>query len=287
MRSAPGVWVPSCGATRKPRPRPSPSPAGFGGACGAGPARRRDTSALPPPPPPQLLLFQLPLPLPPPPPLPGVESSRGPGGARCVYPARLLPASAAAVAVPAPRPTAEMATRSCREKAQKLNEQHQLILSKLLREEDNKYCADCEAKGSADAAFPGPGLLQPVTFPSPRRPGPERTPRLRPVGSGPDGRAGAGLEWTLTSARGGCEVRPRGAVPGPRLLSFPAPGLSRCPRREARTPHRAGVGLGTRHGVTAWAVFGVKGLPFSRRSSLVPPWVGPPLRPRRRLDPPA
>uniref|UniRef100_A0A2I3GY71 Small ArfGAP 1 n=1 Tax=Nomascus leucogenys TaxID=61853 RepID=A0A2I3GY71_NOMLE len=36
-----------------------------------------------------------------------------------------------------------MATRSCREKAQKLNEQHQLILSKLLREEDNKYCADC------------------------------------------------------------------------------------------------------------------------------------------------
>jgi stromal membrane-associated protein len=42
-----------------------------------------------------------------------------------------------------------MATRSCREKAQKLNEQHQLILSKLLREEDNKYCADCEAKGSA------------------------------------------------------------------------------------------------------------------------------------------
>uniref|UniRef100_A0A8B9YEN3 Small ArfGAP 1 n=1 Tax=Bos mutus grunniens TaxID=30521 RepID=A0A8B9YEN3_BOSMU len=38
-----------------------------------------------------------------------------------------------------------MATRSCREKAQKLNEQHQLILSKLLREEDNKYCADCEA----------------------------------------------------------------------------------------------------------------------------------------------
>lgn len=45
-----------------------------------------------------------------------------------------------------------MATRSCREKAQKLNEQHQLILSKLLREEDNKYCADCEAKGSADGA---------------------------------------------------------------------------------------------------------------------------------------
>lgn len=40
-----------------------------------------------------------------------------------------------------------MTTRSEREKAQKLNEQHQAILSKMLREEDNKYCADCEAKG--------------------------------------------------------------------------------------------------------------------------------------------
>lgn len=41
----------------------------------------------------------------------------------------------------------EMTTRSEREKAQKLNEQHQAILSKMLREDDNKYCADCEAKG--------------------------------------------------------------------------------------------------------------------------------------------
>lgn len=41
-----------------------------------------------------------------------------------------------------------MTTRSEREKAQKLNEQHQAILSKMLREEDNKYCADCEAKGN-------------------------------------------------------------------------------------------------------------------------------------------
>lgn len=40
-----------------------------------------------------------------------------------------------------------MTTRSEREKAQKLNEQHQAILSKMLRQEDNKYCADCEAKG--------------------------------------------------------------------------------------------------------------------------------------------
>uniref|UniRef100_A0A3Q2LA06 Small ArfGAP 1 n=1 Tax=Equus caballus TaxID=9796 RepID=A0A3Q2LA06_HORSE len=46
-----------------------------------------------------------------------------------------------------------MATRSCREKAQKLNEQHQLILSRLLREEDNKYCADCEAKGPRWASW--------------------------------------------------------------------------------------------------------------------------------------
>ncbi|KAK2113924.1 hypothetical protein P7K49_008190 [Saguinus oedipus] len=68
-----------------------------------------------------------------------------------------------------------MATRSCREKAQKLNEQHQLILSKLLREEDNKYCADCEAKGSSDVfAALGRGLLRPVTFPPLRRSGPSR-----------------------------------------------------------------------------------------------------------------
>ncbi len=47
----------------------------------------------------------------------------------------------------ADRNRAEMTTRSEREKAQKLNEQHQAILSKMLREDDNKYCADCEAKG--------------------------------------------------------------------------------------------------------------------------------------------
>ncbi|XP_027861727.1 stromal membrane-associated protein 1-like isoform X6 [Xiphophorus couchianus] len=46
-----------------------------------------------------------------------------------------------------------MTTRSEREKAQKLNEQHQAILTKLLREEDNKYCADCEAKGPRWASW--------------------------------------------------------------------------------------------------------------------------------------
>lgn len=46
-----------------------------------------------------------------------------------------------------------MTTRSEREKAQKLNEQHQAILSKMLREEDNKYCADCEAKGPRWASW--------------------------------------------------------------------------------------------------------------------------------------
>lgn len=58
---------------------------------------------------------------------------------------------------PSPRPpgaaAAAMATRSCREKAQKQNEQHQAILAKLLREEDNKYCADCEAKGPRWASW--------------------------------------------------------------------------------------------------------------------------------------
>ncbi|CAO2598947.1 Stromal membrane-associated protein 1 [Lemmus lemmus] len=45
----------------------------------------------------------------------------------------LAPAPPARSARPARRPAADMATRSCREKAQKLNEQHQLILSKLRR----------------------------------------------------------------------------------------------------------------------------------------------------------
>lgn len=46
-----------------------------------------------------------------------------------------------------------MTTRSEREKAQKLNEQHQAILSNLLKEDDNKYCADCEAKGPRWASW--------------------------------------------------------------------------------------------------------------------------------------
>uniref|UniRef100_A0A8C8F7E4 Arf-GAP domain-containing protein n=1 Tax=Oncorhynchus tshawytscha TaxID=74940 RepID=A0A8C8F7E4_ONCTS len=46
-----------------------------------------------------------------------------------------------------------MTTRSEREKALKLNEQHQAILSKMLREDDNKYCADCEAKGPRWASW--------------------------------------------------------------------------------------------------------------------------------------
>uniref|UniRef100_A0A7M4FZA2 Small ArfGAP 1 n=1 Tax=Crocodylus porosus TaxID=8502 RepID=A0A7M4FZA2_CROPO len=46
-----------------------------------------------------------------------------------------------------------MSTRSGREKAQKQNEQHQAILAQLLREDDNKYCADCEAKGPRWASW--------------------------------------------------------------------------------------------------------------------------------------
>lgn len=54
---------------------------------------------------------------------------------------------------PVSRNLAQMATRSEREKALKLNEQHQAILSRMLREEDNKYCADCEAKGPRWASW--------------------------------------------------------------------------------------------------------------------------------------
>ncbi|CAN0022633.1 unnamed protein product [Lampetra planeri] len=46
-----------------------------------------------------------------------------------------------------------MTTRSEREKALKQNEQHQALLVGMLREEDNKYCADCEAKGPRWASW--------------------------------------------------------------------------------------------------------------------------------------
>ena len=40
-----------------------------------------------------------------------------------------------------------MSTRSERDKAKVLQERHQAILSALLKDEDNKYCVDCDAKG--------------------------------------------------------------------------------------------------------------------------------------------
>ncbi len=38
-----------------------------------------------------------------------------------------------------------MASRSEREKS-KIQEKYQVILSQMLREEDNKYCVDCDTK---------------------------------------------------------------------------------------------------------------------------------------------
>jgi hypothetical protein len=38
-----------------------------------------------------------------------------------------------------------MAVRSQREKS-KMQEKYQIILSQMLKEEDNKYCVDCDAK---------------------------------------------------------------------------------------------------------------------------------------------
>ncbi len=38
-----------------------------------------------------------------------------------------------------------MAVRSEREKS-KMQEKYQLILSQMLKEEDNKYCVDCDTK---------------------------------------------------------------------------------------------------------------------------------------------
>lgn len=41
----------------------------------------------------------------------------------------------------------KMTTRSQRDKEKKQQEEFQSILRRLLLEEDNKYCADCDAKG--------------------------------------------------------------------------------------------------------------------------------------------
>lgn len=40
-----------------------------------------------------------------------------------------------------------MSTRSERDKHKSTQEKHQAILSQLLKDEDNKYCVDCDAKG--------------------------------------------------------------------------------------------------------------------------------------------
>lgn len=40
-----------------------------------------------------------------------------------------------------------MTTRTQREKAGKQNDRHQAILADMLKEEANKYCVDCRAKG--------------------------------------------------------------------------------------------------------------------------------------------
>ena len=40
-----------------------------------------------------------------------------------------------------------MSTRSERDRQKALQEKHQAILAKLLKDDDNKYCVDCDAKG--------------------------------------------------------------------------------------------------------------------------------------------
>ncbi len=40
-----------------------------------------------------------------------------------------------------------------KEKQQKSQEKYQAVLSSLLREEDNKYCVDCDAKGPRWASW--------------------------------------------------------------------------------------------------------------------------------------
>jgi len=40
-----------------------------------------------------------------------------------------------------------MATKSEKDKQKALHDKNQMILSGLLRDDDNKYCVDCDAKG--------------------------------------------------------------------------------------------------------------------------------------------
>jgi len=40
-----------------------------------------------------------------------------------------------------------MATKSEKDKQKTLHDKNQMILSGLLRDDDNKYCVDCDAKG--------------------------------------------------------------------------------------------------------------------------------------------
>ena len=40
-----------------------------------------------------------------------------------------------------------MASSKTKEKDKKMQDKYQAVLSRLLREEDNKYCIDCDAKG--------------------------------------------------------------------------------------------------------------------------------------------
>lgn len=128
-----------------------------------------------------------------------------------------------------------MATRSCREKAQKQNEQHQAILAKLLREEDNKYCADCEAKGTAGPGEAGGGRREgrppPPPSTSARGPGSGSGGSAARPGQGPPpGSTSAGAAAAATGpspsgaaaggrAEGGEAGRPRGRPPTRSRLS--------------------------------------------------------------------
>lgn len=143
---------------------------------------------------------------------------------------------------------AAMSTRSCREKAQKQNEQHQAILAKLLREEDNKYCADCEAKGTAG-----------------------RTGRGRGCWQCPGGAAGSGAMWPAVGGararvgvgRGGSLLGSGAGVPGRRQQN----GSSPLRRRPAG---RSSPGAADFLGRGVWGRSRYRPLPRARRRS--PGW---------------
>ena len=55
-----------------------------------------------------------------------------------------------------------------KEKTQKIQEKHQAVLTTMLRDDDNKYCVDCDAKGFSKKTKKRTNLIQKFYLIGPR-----------------------------------------------------------------------------------------------------------------------